>query len=196
VWGVTLTTPWFWESGIKEKLTRYWECFSVVFYAFTGSECIGILAAETERPREVLPKAARHIASRIVLYYAFAALMLSLTVSPNDPLLTLPTISDSITKPRYYPGGFIIMAERANLPRLADFINAIMILAIISVTTVDIYISVISFFISNTDLIRVNAFKHWLMKVWHRGGSSPMWYILSRTHFQANPHRNTMNTEL
>jgi hypothetical protein len=71
------------------------------------------------------------------------------------------------------------MAERANLPRLADFINAIMILAIISVTTVDIYISVISFFISNTDLIRVNAFKHWLMKVWHRGGSSPMWYILS-----------------
>jgi len=73
--------------------------------------------------------------------------MLSLTVSPNDPLLTLPTISDSVTKARSFAGGFIIMAERASLPRLADFINAIMILAILSVATLDIYVSVIPFYL-------------------------------------------------
>jgi amino acid permease len=145
VWSVTPTAPWFWDSGIKEKLTRFWECYIVAFYSFTGSEMIGILGAETDRQREVLPKAVRHISCRIVLYYVLASLMLSLTVSPNDPLLTLPTISDPTTMPRYYPGGFIIMAERASLPRLADFINAIMILAVTSVATIDLYVSVNSF---------------------------------------------------
>jgi hypothetical protein len=64
---------------------------------------------------------------------------LGLTVSCNDPLLTRAESRDPI---RNYPGGFVIMAERAGIPFLPSFINAIQILAAFSVATVNLFVAV------------------------------------------------------
>jgi len=126
-------------NGWAGKLSRFWECFTLASFSFSGNEVIAILAAETENQRKVLPKAVRRIASRITLYYVSAVLILGLTVSCNDPLLMRQEARDPI---RNYPGGFVIMAERAGIPGLPDLINAIQILAAISVGTVNIYVAV------------------------------------------------------
>lgn len=68
-----------------------------------------------------------------------AVLVLGLTVSCNDPLLTRAESRDPI---RNYPGGFVIMAERAGIPFLPGFINAIQILAAFSVATVNLFVAV------------------------------------------------------
>ena len=108
-----------------------------------ATEMVGVLADETERQRESLPVAYRRVFSRLLSIYILVVLILGVTVSPNDPLLTLQGFEGS---PRSYPGGFIIMAERAGFFNFAHFINAIMILAVFSAGTADIYFAVFTAF--------------------------------------------------
>lgn len=135
-------------DGWRGKLAGFWECCLLAAFSYSGNDVVGILAAETEKQRKVLPKVVRRISYRIILYYVLAALVLGIAVSANDPLLTLRQSYDPI---RDYPGGFIIMAERAGISVLPDFINAIMILAAFSVATADIYVAVQGFLFTDFD---------------------------------------------
>ena len=132
-------------EGAKAKVAGFWDCFSIALFSYTDTELLAITAWETECPRDTLPKAVRRVSSRIILYYVGAVFILGLTVSPNDYLLKLP-LSPSITasdpNPPIYPGGFIVMAERAGIPILPDLINMVMIIATLSVATADIYVTV------------------------------------------------------
>jgi yeast amino acid transporter len=150
-------------DGWAGKLSRFWECFCLAAFSFSGNEVVAILAAETANQRKVLPKAVRRIFSRITFYYVFAVLALGLTVDCNDPLLVRKEFGDAI---RNYPGGFIIMAERAGIRGLPDLINAIQILAAFSVATANLYISVRDPRFYTFDLIRASHFRLWRMRGW------------------------------
>jgi len=129
--------PYF-SQGAKGKVAGFWDCCTLAIFSYTGNEVVAITAWETEYPRYSLPKAVRRVSGRIVLYYTVAIFFLGLTVSSNDPLLQLPTN----TNPRYH-GGFIIMAERAGIPVVPHIINAVMILSVLTVVTIDIYVVVL-----------------------------------------------------
>ena len=133
-------------DGWAGKLSRFWECFCLAAFSFSGNEVIGIICVETERQRKVLPKAVRRISYRIIFYYVLSVLVLGLTVSANDPLLVRDESRDPV---RNYPGGFVVMAERAGIPVLPDLINGIMILAAFSVATVNLFVSVLRFIFTN-----------------------------------------------
>jgi amino acid transporter len=99
---------------------------------------VGITADEAERQRETLPRAVNKVTYRIGYLYIGAILMLGLNVSANDPLLSLGIATKSET----FRGGFVVMAQRANIPVLPDFINAVMILAAVGVANADLYVAV------------------------------------------------------
>jgi yeast amino acid transporter len=86
-----------------------------------------------------LPKAVRRISRRIIIFYVLAVVGLGLTVSTDDPLLTRAASGDPI---RNYPGGFVIMAERAGIPVLPSLINILMIIAAFSMTNVGLFVAV------------------------------------------------------
>jgi amino acid transporter len=109
-----------------------------------------VLCVETEQQRKNLPKAVRRITHRIVSYYVLAVFALGLSVSSADPLLALPTSNDPL---RNYPGGFVIMAERAGIPALPDFINVVMIIAAFSMTTAGLFIAVSYLILALTKLL-------------------------------------------
>ena len=98
-----------------------------------------MLRVETEKQRKDLPKAVRRIPHRIVSYYVLAVFGLGLSVSTADPLLALPTSNGPV---RNYPGGFVIMAERAGIPVLPDLINVVMIIAAFSMATAGLFVAV------------------------------------------------------
>jgi amino acid permease len=75
----------------------------------------------------------------IVSYYVLAVFGLGLSVSSADPLLALPTSKGPV---RNYPGGFVIMAERAGIPVLPDLINVVMIIAAFSMATAGLFVAV------------------------------------------------------
>jgi amino acid transporter len=94
------------------------------------------MAEETERQRESLPRAIKRVSRRIVYYYVGAAFVLGLNISANDPIL-----KEQLSLP-HYPGSFIVMLQRANIPELTHVVNAVMIVAAISVANADIYVGV------------------------------------------------------
>ena len=114
----------------------------IASFSFTGNEIVSILANETERQKESLPLVVRRIAHRIIPLYLFAILALGITISPDDPILTLPTAVSATQKGPFYPGGFIVMAKRAGIPVLPSLINFVMIIAATSCAAADIYVAV------------------------------------------------------
>jgi yeast amino acid transporter len=129
-------------TGTAGKVAAFWDCFVVAVFAYVGIETLAITAWETEYPRKSIPEAVRRVSGRIIFIYTAVVFVLGLTVSPNDPLLQLPTTPNPQAPGRIYPGAFIIMAERSGLPAVAHIINAVMVLAVLSAATADLYVTV------------------------------------------------------
>lgn len=118
-------------------MVGFWFACTQAVYAYVGVEIIGIVAEETQRPRQTLPHAIHRVSYRMTFYYVLAILVLDLNVSVNDPLLANIVQSSSLSSP------FALMMERAGLP-LKHFVNAAALIASLSITNTRLYICIIS----------------------------------------------------
>ena len=118
----------------------FWACCCQAVFSYIGTELIGIAADETERQRETLPKAVRRVSYRLVFYYVGAVFVLGLNVSANDPVLQSSLFSSASS----YQSTFVLMVRRANIPGLGNVINAVALIAVISVANANLYVSVSS----------------------------------------------------
>ena len=125
----------FLAPGAAGRFFGFWECCCLAVFSYTGCEMLGITADETERQRENIPKAVKRVTHRIILYYVSAVFTLGLNVSANDPILTQ-------TSTNVYHGAFIVMLQRAGIPGLPHLVNAVMVVAAVSVATADVYVGV------------------------------------------------------
>jgi len=140
-----LTQDWK-EDGWKDflvgggwgQLAAFWSCCCQACLAYLGSEIIGITADEAEQPRKTIPTGVRRISGRIIFCYVGTIFVLGLNVSSNDPVL-----ASYVTSPKgSYQGPFVLMVQRANIPGLAHMLNAISIIAALSVANANLYVSV------------------------------------------------------
>jgi len=106
------------------------------FFSYSGVELIGIAAADTERPRQTIPRVARRVATRIVFFYVGAIVALGLNVSSNDPILRAE--ATGITPP--WP--FSLLVQRAGIPAMAHVINSVALISALSVANADLYVTV------------------------------------------------------
>jgi amino acid permease len=72
---------------------------------------------------------------RIILFYVFAASILTLNVFSDDPILSNGT----------YYGVFQIMIQRAGLSSLFPILNVVMLLAALTVSSSSLHVAVFSF---------------------------------------------------
>ena len=56
----------------------------IVGFSFQGTELIGIAAGESEDPAKNIPRAVRQVFWRILLFYVFAILIISLIIPYTD----------------------------------------------------------------------------------------------------------------
>ena len=99
----------------------------------------GVRTAWAARRRLLqLPRAVRRVSYRVVLYYVGAVIALGLNVSANDPILK----SQSINPGQGYSSPFVLMVRRAGIPGLAHVINAVALIASVSVANANLYVSV------------------------------------------------------
>jgi yeast amino acid transporter len=128
----------FLVSGAGGRFFGFWECCRQAIYSYVGTELIAIAADETENQRSTLPKAVRRVAFRIWFYYVGAVFVLGLNVSANDPLLR-----NSLSDPHgSYESPFVLMVRRAGIPGLSHVINAVALIASLSVANANLYVSV------------------------------------------------------
>lgn len=86
--------PFVQYLGIEGSLGRFlgfWTTFSNAAYAYSGVEGIASAAAETRNPRQNIPKAAKRIFFRVLLFYVISIFVVTLIVPSNDPNLLSST---------------------------------------------------------------------------------------------------------
>ncbi|KAJ6780073.1 hypothetical protein PWT90_01002 [Aphanocladium album] len=102
--------------------------FTTAAFAFAGTELVGLAAAETAAPRKALPTAIKQVFWRITLFYVVALTLVGLLVPYDNPRLFGGTNQvDANASP------FVIAIEDAGIQILPSVMNAVILVAILSV---------------------------------------------------------------
>ncbi|CEL06427.1 Putative Amino acid transporter (Eurofung) [Aspergillus calidoustus] len=115
----------YWNSipfthGFKGFLSVMGTCI----FAMSGSEMAGLVAAEARNPLKAVPQAVNSIWIRLSLFYILGALIVSITVSPENPNLFGGAGVNA--------SPFVIAFRDAGIPGLAHAMNAVIFISVFS----------------------------------------------------------------
>lgn len=122
--------PGAFNSGFKGLCT----VFVTAAFSFNGTEMAGLAAAETENPRETLPRATKQVFWRITIFYMVSITVVGLLVPYTDPRLLN---SDSSVDVKASP--FVIAINNAGIPVLPSIMNAVILISVLSVGNSSVY---------------------------------------------------------
>lgn len=107
--------------------------FVTAAFSFGGTEMIGLTAAETANPRKTLPKAIKQVFWRICLFYLLSLTMIGTLVSYKDESLIGASDVDATASP------FVIAIRNGGISGLPSVINAVILIAVLSVGNSSVY---------------------------------------------------------
>ncbi|CAH0054582.1 unnamed protein product [Clonostachys solani] len=106
-------------QGSLGQFLGFWSACSTVIFAYSGIETISLTAAETRNPRVAIPRAAKRVFWRVLIFYVITIFMVGMIVPSDNPqLLGKKTTASS---------PFVIAATLAGIGGIPHFINAIVI---------------------------------------------------------------------
>ncbi|KAL8689309.1 MAG: hypothetical protein Q9224_004667 [Gallowayella concinna] len=123
-WGArTFYNPGAFANGFKGLCA----VFVTAAFAFSGTELVGLAAAEAANPAKALPGAIKQVFWRITLFYILSLLFVGLLVEHTDERLLGSGLSDSQASP------FVIAAKDAGLVGFDSFMNVVIMVSVISI---------------------------------------------------------------
>lgn len=100
-------------------------------FAMSGGENSGLVASEMKNPKKAVPHAVSSIWVRLALFYLMGSLMVTITVSPNNPDLFGGSGTNA--------SPFVIAYRDAGLQPMAHIMNAVIFLSVISTGSISGY---------------------------------------------------------
>lgn len=107
--------------------------FVTAAFSFSGTELVGLAAAESKNPQRSLPGAIKQVFWRITLFYILSLTFIGLLVDHNDPKLLGSGLIDVSASP------FVLVAENAGIPAFGVFVNVVIMFAVISIGLSGVY---------------------------------------------------------
>lgn len=132
-WRENGTLPYL-IGGNAGKFLGWWACVVQSIFGFMGSEMVGIVYGETANPKKTIPKSSLNVLFRIGFLYIFGVFILGLTISPLNSRLVQAHSTDANASP------FVIAISSSGIKVLPGFVNAALLVFIISSANTDIYI--------------------------------------------------------
>ncbi|KAF2227529.1 amino-acid permease inda1 [Elsinoe ampelina] len=130
-WGARL---WYDPGAFADGFDGVCGVFVNAAFAYSGSELVGLAAAESENPQKSLPGAIKQVFWRITLFYVLGLFFVGLLVRYDDErLLGSGSFIDVSASP------FVIAANNAGVPRFGDFINVVILLSVVSIGLSGVY---------------------------------------------------------
>ncbi|SCU91232.1 LANO_0D11122g1_1 [Lachancea nothofagi CBS 11611] len=124
----------FYGDDSGKKFKGVCTVFVTAAFSFSGSEVIGLAAAETENPRKTLPGAAKQVFWRITLFYIVSMCIIGLLVPYNDDRLLGSSSVDASASP------FVLAIKNHGIKGLPSVINVVILIAVLSVGNSAVYI--------------------------------------------------------
>jgi amino acid transporter len=108
--------------------------FVTAAFSFSGTELVGLAAAESENPGKSLPSAIKQVFWRVTLFYVLSLTFVGLLIDHDDErLLGNGSYIDVTASP------FVIVAERAGVIGFAHFTNVVIMLSVVSIGLSGVY---------------------------------------------------------
>lgn len=122
------------DPGAFTTFVGFCGVFVTAAFSFSGTELVGLAAAESENPAKSLPSAIKQVFWRITLFYILSLTFVGLLIPHDDPrLLGNGSAIDVETSP------FVIVAERAGVIGFAHFTNAVIMFSVVSIGLSGVY---------------------------------------------------------
>lgn len=128
-WGAR---TWYDPGAFANGFKGFCSVFVTAAFSFSGTELVGLAAAETKNPLQSLPGAIRQVFWRITLFYVLGLTFIGLLVEHTDPRL-LGSSSDANTSP------FVIAGKNAGLKGFDSFMNVVILVSVISIGLSGVY---------------------------------------------------------
>lgn len=129
-WGTRL----FDERAFKNGFKGFCSVFVTAAFAFAGTELIGLAASESKTPLQTLPSACKQVFWRVTLFYILSLLFVGLLISADDEnLIGGNAFANSQASP------FVLVGQYAGLVGYDHFINAIIVISVISIGLSGVY---------------------------------------------------------
>lgn len=121
-WGARL---WYDPGAFKNGFRGFCSVFVTAAFAFSGTELVGLAAAESKNPVKSLPGAIKQVFWRITLFYILGLFFVGLLIDSNDDrLLGANPYADVNASP------FVLVGKYAGLRGFDSFMNVIILVSL------------------------------------------------------------------
>lgn len=107
-------------TGDWGRFLGFWAVMTGAVFSFAGVESLAMAAAETQNPREAIPRACKRVFARIIIFYMLAVLVVGMLVPSNDK--RLDGSGSSVAQ-----SPFVIAASQAGISAIPSVVNAVVI---------------------------------------------------------------------
>jgi amino acid transporter len=128
---------WYNPGAFANGFLGTCQVFVTAAFSFSGTELVGLAAAESKTPQKSLPGAIKQVFWRITLFYILALLFVGLLVDHNDPRLLGNSGGSGLINVSASP--FKIVADDAGVPAFGIFVNVVVLLAVVSIGLSGVY---------------------------------------------------------
>ncbi|PFH62416.1 hypothetical protein XA68_13642 [Ophiocordyceps unilateralis] len=125
---------WHDPGAFKNGFKGFCSVFVTAAFAFSGTELVGLAAAESSNPVKSLPGAIKQVFWRITLFYILGLTFVGLLIDSNDPALLSDTpFADVKASP------FVLVGKYANLRGFDHFMNLVILVSVLSIGVSGVY---------------------------------------------------------
>ncbi|KAK1961890.1 amino acid permease [Colletotrichum sublineola] len=125
---------WYDPGAFKNGFKGFCAVFVTAAFSFSGTELVGLAAAEARNPLKSLPGAIKQVFWRITLFYILGLFFVGLLISSNDEnILGAENAYSDGTSP------FVLAAEYAGLYGYNHFMNVIILISVLSLGVSCVY---------------------------------------------------------
>jgi amino acid transporter len=130
-WGARL---WYEPGAFANGFRGFCSVFVTAAFSFSGTELVGLAAAEARNPAKSLPGAIKQVFWRITLFYVLGLFFIGLLIAHNDDNLlgANPYINVDASP-------FVLVGKYANLPGYDSFMNVIILVSVLSIGVSAVY---------------------------------------------------------
>ncbi|KAH7027847.1 amino acid permease/ SLC12A domain-containing protein [Microdochium trichocladiopsis] len=124
---------WYDPGAFANGFKGFCSVFVTAAFSFSGTELVGLAAAETPNPAKSLPSAIRQVFWRITLFYVLGLFFVGLLVPYNDDALLGSSSNDPAASP------FVLIGKYAGLRGFDHFMNVIILVSVVSIGVSGVY---------------------------------------------------------
>ncbi|KAL2155417.1 hypothetical protein VTH82DRAFT_159 [Thermothelomyces myriococcoides] len=129
---------WYEPGAFANGFRGFCSVFVTAAFSFSGTELVGLAAAEAKNPLKSLPGAIKQVFWRITLFYILGLFFVGLLI-PHDDTRLLGSKEDDNGFINVKASPFVLVGDYANLKGFDSFMNVIILVSVLSIGVSAVY---------------------------------------------------------